>query len=173
MRNLKSQISNLKSQPGFTLIETIIYLSIVSIILVSISYLIIDILGSQAKSIAGNEVNHNVRFISNHLAKDIRAAQAIGSLASDTLVLTMPGDDIIYNFDAGNLKLTRQVGAAAAEDLNTPQVEVTGSFTDRSFTTRSINVGVVLVVEFKNPDNLPNYNASSTSGFAFELRGRR
>ena len=153
--------------------ETIIYLAIVSIILVSISYLIIDILGSQAKSIAGNEVNHNVRFISNYLAKDIRAAQAIGSLASDTLVLTMPGDDITYNFDAGDLKLTRQVGAAAVEDLNTTQVAVTGSFINRSFTTRSNNVGVTLIIEYKNPDNLSNYNSSTTAKFSVELRGRR
>lgn len=160
-------------QSGFTLIETIIYLAIVSIILISISYLIIDIIGSQTKSIAGNEVNHNIRFMSDYLAKDIRSAQTISSLTSDTLVLTMSGDDITYNFDVGNLTLTRQVGVAVAEDLNTPQVEVMGSFVDRSYTTRSINVGVTLTVEYKNPSGLSDYAADSTSNFSFELRGRK
>lgn len=173
MQNIKYKIQNIKKS-GFTLIETIIYLAIVSIILISISYLIIDIIGSQTKSIAGNEVNHNMRFITEALSKDIRSAQAIGiPVTPDTLVLTMPGDDITYNFDAGNLTLTRQVGAAAAEDLNTTQVEVTGSFVDRSYTTRSINIGVTLTVEYKNPSGLSDYAADSTSNFSFELRGRK
>lgn len=158
---------------GFTLIETIMYLAIVSIILVSISYLIIDILGGQTKSVAGTEVNYNIRFMSDIISKDIRAAQGIDSLAIDNLVLTMPGDDITYIFDTNSLTLTRQVGAAAVEELNTFRVEVTGSFIDRSFTTRSNNIGVEIIVNYKNPENLPDYRSTATSTFSLELRGRR
>jgi len=166
-------MKKLEQQSGFTLIETIIYLLISSAILVSISYLILDIIGGQTKSFAGGEVNHNIRFISDSLAKDIRSAQDINSLIPATLVLTMPGDNITYNFDAGSLTLTRQVGSGSVENLNTDAVEATGSFADHSYNARSKNVGVTLTIEYKNPSNLSDYVASTTSIFSLELRGRR
>jgi type II secretory pathway pseudopilin PulG len=173
MKIKNSKLKTKNFQTGFTLIETIIYLAIVSMILVSTSYLIIDLVSGQTKSVAKQEVNHNLRFISTEIIQDIRSAQAIGSLSADTLVLSMPGDDITYIFDAGNLKLTRQLGAGSPIDLNTSQVNVTGSFTNYSYTTRSSNVGVSLTVEYKNPENLPDYEADSTTVFTVELRGRR
>ena len=161
------------SGAGFTLIELIIYLAIVAMILTSISYLILDILGGQTKNYAGQEINFNLRFISNNLTKDIRSAQDISSLTADTLILTMPGDDITYNFDSGNNILTRQLGAATPADVNSNEVEVTGSFTDLSYLNRTKNVGISLIINYKNPDNLPDYNSSTTAEFAVELRGRR
>lgn len=172
---MKHEIYNIKNQirSGFTLIETIIYLAIVSTILVSISYLILDILGGQTKSITTNEVNHNLRFISHILSQDISAAQDISSLTADTLILDMASDDITYNFDAINLILTRQVGAGAVETVNTRQVEISGSFNNRSMAGRTRNVGVALIVEYKNPNNLQDYVAVSSANFSYELRGRR
>ena len=151
----------------------IIYLAIVSIILVTLSYLIIDILGGQTKNVAGQEVNQNLRFITNYLIKDVKSAQGIGSLTADTLVLTRPADDITYNFDGVSQKITRQLGAAAPVDLNSRQLEVTGSFIDLSYLGRTKNVGINLIVSYKNPENLPDYNASTTVEFSVELRGRR
>lgn len=158
---------------GFTLIELIIYLAIVSTVLVSISYLIIEIISGQTRAIAFQEVNQNIRFISQIVTKDIREAEAIGSLSADSMTLTMPGDDIIYTFEPVDLTLTRQLGVSAAEVLNTDRVEATGTFSDLSFTTRSANVGVELIIEYKNPDNLQDYKASTTVNFSSELRGRR
>ncbi|OGY45136.1 MAG: hypothetical protein A2729_00065 [Candidatus Buchananbacteria bacterium RIFCSPHIGHO2_01_FULL_39_14] len=172
--NLKSQISNLKSlNRGFTLVETIIYVAIVSIILVSISYLILDILGSQTKNTAQLEVSYNLKTIANFLRQDIKAAQNINSLSGQTFNLAMAGDDITYNFDLGNRQITRQVGSLSPAVINTNQVMINGSFFDFSYLARSKNVGINLMIEYKNPDNLPDYNASTTIDFAVELRGRR
>ena len=173
MLNQELRIKNQESRTGFTLVEVIIYLAIVSTILVSISYLIIDIISGQTKSLAGAEVNYNIRFISAQLARDIKSAQNIGSISADTLVLALPGDDITYNFDAGNQKITRQLGVATPEDLNTTQVEVTGSFDDNSYLQRSKNVGIGLTVVYKNPSNLPDYNVSSIITLSLELKGKR
>lgn len=170
---LGSKLEKSKSGAGFTLIEMIIYLGIVSIILVSISYLILDIMGGQIKSYAGQDVNQNLRFVVNYLIKDIKSAQDFGSPASHTLVLTMSGDDITYNFNSADNSLTRQLGAASPVNLNSDRVEVTGAFTDLSYNGRTKNVGVDLIVEYKNPNNLPDYNASTTSNFSVELRGRK
>ena len=172
--NLGFRISDFRRRrAGFTLIELIIYLAIVSIFLVSISYLALDILGGQAKSYGSQEINQNIRFVTNFLTKDIKSAQDIGNLSSDFLVLTMPGDDITYNFNSTNLTLTRQIGSNDPVVVNSDQVEVIGSFTNLSYTARNKNIGIDLTISRKNPDNLPDYNASTTVDLSFELRGRR
>lgn len=162
-----------KPQKGFTLIEMIIYLAIVSIVLVSITYLILDIMSGQTRTNAGEEVNYNSRFISQILTREIKVAQNIGSISSSSVTLTMPGDDIVYTFVPGDLTLTRQVGLAAAQIVNTSQVEVTGSFINNSYLARNKNISVNLMIDYKNPANLPDYNASTVADFSIELRGRR
>lgn len=171
---MKLQITNCKLQSqGFTLIEVIIYLAIVSVILVSLSYLMLDILGGQTKNYAKQEINYNLRFISNILTKDIKAAKNIYSLTSNTLVLTMLSDTITYNFDSVNKKITRQLGSGTPVTINTDPVEVTGNFTNLSYLGRVKNVGVYLSLVYKNPSNLPDYNASGAVNLSVELRGRR
>lgn len=160
----------LGKQHGFTLIELIVYLAIASIILVSISYLIIDIISGQSKSVADREVNYNARVIGQMLSRDVRSASAIGSFASDAVTLTMPGDDITYTFTGSNT-FTRQVGAAAAETIHSDRVEVTGSFAELSRFGRSLNLSSEIIVQHKNPSNLPDFNASSTVQFSTQLRG--
>ncbi len=162
-----------RRRSGFTLIELIIYLAIVSIILVSISYLMLDLLGGQTKNYANQDINQQLRFITNLLTKDVKAAQDIGSISSDTLVLTMIGDDIIYYFDGSNKQLTRQLGSNEALRLGDGQIEVTGSFIDRSYLSRSKNIEVVLNLNFINQQNRIDYNASTTAIFSVELRGRK
>ena len=162
-----------KIKSGFTLVEAMIYLAIVSIVLVSISYLILDILGGQVKSYAGQEVNQNMRYLANFLIKDSKAAQDIGSVTNDTLVLIMSGDDITYNFDGLNKVLTRQAGAGIPVVINSNLVEVQGSFTDLSYQGRSKNVSIYLDINYKNPEGLTDYNVNSNTDISIELRGRR
>ncbi|MFA6410429.1 MAG: prepilin-type N-terminal cleavage/methylation domain-containing protein [Candidatus Buchananbacteria bacterium] len=165
--------SAVKHQRGFTLLEAMLYLTIVSIILVSISYLMLDVMAGQSKSYAGSEVNYNVRFITNLLTKDIRSAKEIVSLDSENLVLTQSDGSVTYNFDPTAKILTRQVASQTPEIINTNRVEVLGSFVDLSYLGRTKNIGVSLKIIYKNPGNLPDYNASTTAEFSTELRGRR
>jgi prepilin-type N-terminal cleavage/methylation domain-containing protein len=162
-----------KAEEGFTLIEMIIYLSIVSVVLVSLSYLILDIIGGQTKSDAHQEVNYNIRFISDQLRRDITAAQGVAALTDTTLRLSMAGDDITYAFNTASSTLEKKIGSSASSTYNTTAVNVTGIFTDNSFGSRSQNVGVYTEVSYKNPDNLPDFFASSSAQFSVELRGRR
>jgi prepilin-type N-terminal cleavage/methylation domain-containing protein len=160
-------------RPGFTLIETIIYLAIVSIMLVSVSYLILDIMSGQSRNEARLEVNYNLRFISQQLNKDIASAAGIASLTASDLVLNLPSNNIIYNFDDLNKKLTRQVAGQPAVALNTDQIEVRGNFFDLSYLPRSQNVGVNLFIDCKNLNNRSDFNASTSANLAVELKGRR
>ncbi len=197
IKNIKSKILNLKSLErqggftphllcvikertlihrkgaGFTLIELIIYLGIVGMILVSISYLILDIMVGQATNYADQEVNYNFRYIADILTDDIKSSQDIGSLTNSNLVLIMAGDDIIYNFDETNKILSRQVGDAAPLSVNNENIEIIGNFTDFSKMGRTKNVGIHLNISYKNPGNISDYNSTTTVDFAVELRGRR
>ncbi|NUM25493.1 MAG: type II secretion system protein [Candidatus Buchananbacteria bacterium] len=162
-----------QKQSGFTLIELILYLAIVSIILVSISYLMLDMLSGQTKNYTSQDINQQLRFISNIITKDIRAAQDITSISDDNLVLTMPGDDITLHFDTANSTLTRQVGFSNLIILHDTSVKVTGVFADQSYDARTKNVAVTLRLEYDNPSNQPEYAASTTAIFSAELRGRK
>ncbi|MDX9892843.1 MAG: prepilin-type N-terminal cleavage/methylation domain-containing protein [Patescibacteria group bacterium] len=162
-----------KKLQGFTLIELIIYLAIVAIILTTISYLILDILGGQTKNYANQEINQNLRLITGILVKDIKAAEEIVSLDSKTLILRADGDDITFNFDDSNQDITKQIGAGQTARLNSSRVEVSGSFTDLSYDDRTKNVGISLLFNYYNPSGMADYNASTTVDFTVELRGRK
>ncbi len=155
------------------MIELIIYLAIVGIILTSISYLILDILGGQTKNYANQDINQNLRLITGILVKDIKTAEEIVSLDSETLVLRSGGDDITFNFDGSNQDITKQIGAGQTVQLNSSRVEVSGSFTDLSYDDRTKNVGINLLFNYYNPSGLADYNASATADFTVELRGRK
>jgi type II secretory pathway pseudopilin PulG len=161
-------------QIGFTLFELIIYLGIVSILLVSLTSLMLNILTGQARNFAQQEVNYNLKFISNNLAGDIKKANQIGSLSTTTLVLNFPGPNTVtYKFDRDRKLMTRQDNAGAAEEVSTKWVNIGGDFTDLSFKNKSKNVGIALAIEYDNPANMSYYNASTTDSFAVELRGKR
>lgn len=158
---------------GFTLIEVIVYLAIVSLLLVVISYLMIDLMQNRARSFAREEVNYNLRYITHHLSRDIRGANNIAGLSALSLELNYPGDNIFYEFDAGNNILTRRVGAGPAIKMNTQMVEVSGSFSNLSFKNKVKNAAVNLSINHKNPQNYPEYNASTTYDFSVEVKGKR
>ncbi|MDD2807539.1 MAG: type II secretion system protein [Patescibacteria group bacterium] len=157
---------------GFTLIETIIYIAIVASILLSMSYLIINIVGGQSSNNSKSEVNYNVESISSLMRRDFRSAKKINSLTSDRITVEeSSGQQITYTFDNLTKSISRAVESLPAQDLNTSLVAVSGQFSDLSYLTRSKNIGVALTIEYKNPDNLAEYQTSSSIEFAVELRG--
>ena len=158
---------------GFTIIETILYIAIVSMMLVSITSLIIDVMGGQMKTSTYQDVTYYERFIVNQLMKDIRNASNVSTLTSSTLVLTQPGGTITYNFNSLNNQLTRQVGSGTPVELHQSTLAVAGSFIDQSYAGRTKTVGVNLQLVFYNAGGREEFTANSTVQFAVELRGRR
>lgn len=158
---------------GFTLFESILYIAIVSVFLVSVSYLIIDIMGSQTKSSAYEDVTYYQNFIVDQLARDVRRASDITALNSQTLVLAVSGGTVTYNFDTFNGMLTRQIDSALIEPLVDDTMTVSGQFANQSFMNRSKVVGIELLVATLNFGNRNDITSTSSVTTAFELRGRR
>ncbi|RJR31597.1 prepilin-type N-terminal cleavage/methylation domain-containing protein [Candidatus Parcubacteria bacterium] len=173
---MKKQLTINTCQPtnsrGFTLIELIIYIGIVSIILVSVSYLVLEVLSSQSKSYAYLETEQNFRFVQELITTDIKKADDFFVPDDQTLTLYSGTDVINYHFDPLK-KITRQKNSEPIFDINTDEVEVQGSFSDYSFLGRSRQVRVNLTINNKNTSGLSDFSALKTAAFAVEIRRRR
>lgn len=163
-----------KKNQGFTLIEMIVYLAITSLILISITSLLVNILFAQTKNNIGSEVNYNLSYLNNYLVRDISQSNGINAISSTTLILGQPGKVVTYAFDRDKNILTKKINSEPEIKMHTDQVSVRGSFTDNSFLDKAKNVGVVLeIFQANNSSNLNDFNASTSAAFSVELRGKK
>src|SRR3989344_1009704 len=105
---------------GFTLVEFILYISIVGVILVSFMYYLIDISTSSTKSDAIAEVGHNSRIAMEKISREIRNTVDINTGASvfdshpGTLslkTLDSNTDPTIINISGTTLQIKRGAGS--------------------------------------------------------------
>jgi type II secretory pathway pseudopilin PulG len=82
-------------QSGSTLIETILYMGIVTIFLSALILFAWDIIYSQIKSQVQQDLNHNLQFTSQRLSYEIRSASAINSVSNSSISLA--NDDLTRN----------------------------------------------------------------------------
>jgi hypothetical protein len=141
--------------------------------LVSISYLLSDLVLGQVEKETDAEVNYISVFIIQKMEKDLHSASAISSLTSDTLTLVNGENQIIYHFDNETNQLLRQQTGNQSEVLHSDNVLVSGYFEDLSFMDRSANVGVQLNISYVNPSNRREFRSQATTTATFELRGRK
>ena len=115
----KFQISNFKFQikRGFTLIEIIIYMALLSIFLLTLTDIFVSILDVQLESDATSAVEQDGRFILSRMAYDIPRASSIdippqiGQTRSN-LRMTIGGVTYEYAENGGNLQLTNNLGTS-------------------------------------------------------------
>ena len=158
---------------GFTLIEMIIYVTLVSGILTTMSYLILNLIDGQINIVSETEVNYNVRFIRQLLERDVHAAQSLSVVGSDELTLQTPGGILTYRFDATEQKLTRQLDANPPVDVSSDEVLLSGSFSDVGFPGRTATVQADVQIDYRNPGQRSAYDATRFAQFILEAAGRR
>ncbi len=171
---------------GFTLIEFLVYSTIVVVVgVVSVEF-ILNIYEGKAKSTAYFEVQENARLAMERIIQEIHGAQNInlGSSSFDVNLAVTPGaklslqmKDVSLNpteFDVVSGVLRIKQGTSGPYELTNNQVQIT-NLTFRNFTSpngRSRNIGVELVIEYVNPENLPQWEASISLKTAVELRDK-
>ncbi|KKU91259.1 MAG: hypothetical protein UY21_C0011G0038 [Microgenomates group bacterium GW2011_GWA1_48_10] len=129
----KSQFSNLQSQirGGFTFIETILYVAIVTIMLSALIPFAWNIIESGTKSSVQQELSSNARFISEKIKSEIRQANGITSVNGSSLSLTGPGGTTDFNLVGGKIRINKPGGGPVA--LNSDDTQATTlNFTDYS-----------------------------------------
>ena len=108
IRNLKLEIRN--SKKGFTLVELLIYMGLLSIILVVLSQIFGSVLDAQLESQATSSVHRDGRFILSKLTYDVHRANSIvlpASLGTSSTSLQLDISGInTYSLNNGNLELT-------------------------------------------------------------------
>lgn len=108
----KYSVVRLLSKKGFSLLELLIYLAILSVLVVVIANIFISLSKSNGQSQAKSEVNSAIRFASELLRQDIKNASVIttpsagAGTTSSSLTLTRGASTITWNTSAGILRRT-------------------------------------------------------------------
>lgn len=160
-------------QNGFTLFETIIYIGIAGIILVSFVQYSLSVSNSKNKTYVTQEVQSNTRTALQIMTQKIRLADDVVSPAegaSDSvLILDMPntGVNTVFSVQSGALSINEGSGEVS---LTSNKVSVTGlSFTNAAAAGERDNINIQFTVEYANNGDI-GFSASQTIQTSISLR---
>jgi len=166
------------NKKAFTLIEILIYTTIVAIFLVTAINFSLDVIAGKVKARSMREVQQNSCFAIERMTQEIRRAEDINLTESvfDThpgvLSLVMPETEknpTVFDLSLdGALRMTQ--GTSTPEILFSNQVAATNLvFTNLSPLAWSKNIKINLTVQYKNPER-KEFEATSTLETAVSLR---
>lgn len=116
-KNFKFQILNFKLRRGFTLIELIVYMGLMSIFLLTLTEIFLSVLDVQTESQQNSSVEQDGKYILARLNYDISQASTITSPASlgqsaNAATLVISGVNYTYDGSGSSLILTNNYGAS-------------------------------------------------------------
>lgn len=161
------------NQQGFTLIELILYIAIVTIVISTIVPFAWNIIGGGTKSNTQQEVSSNARFISERIKHEIRNASGINNLTPTSLSLANSDSSLnptVINLSGSNIVITQ--GANPQVNLNSTDIKITTlTFTNYSSSDQKTkHVGFTLTVEANYPNASQEFQASTTIESSAEVR---
>lgn len=134
---------NQNSQKGFTLLELILYVAILTLMLGTLIPLAWNVVGSSAKSSFQEEVSSQARYVSERIKYEIRNSTGINSLTATSISLatsTGAANPTIIDLSAGKIRITQ--GTASPVNLNSTDSTVTAlvftSYTSADNKTKNI-----------------------------------
>lgn len=138
-------------ESGFSLLELLIYLGLVSILSVGLINVFISVNRGRGQVQSRSAVNSAVRFATEKVSQDIRAASAVivpatTASASSSLELTVSGVAIRYCVTSGTLR--RQSGAACTES-------------SEPVTPATVTVGAPLFTRYQNTNTVLSKTVTS------------
>lgn len=116
-----------ENRNGFTLIELILYVAIVTIVISALIPFAIGIVQSSAKSSFQQEVTGSARLISERIKYEIRNSIGINSVAATSISLIVSDSSknpTIIDLASGKIRIKQ--GAAAVVNLNSNDTNVSG-----------------------------------------------
>jgi len=110
---------------GFTIVEVMIYVALVSSAMVVLARFTIDVVQNSVRSRVIKEVELNAQLTLNRISSEIRHAQAITNVSPTELTLVdVNNAQLILRYDSLNNRVERVLGASA-ESLTAPGIRVT------------------------------------------------
>jgi type II secretory pathway pseudopilin PulG len=133
-----------KNLRGFTLVELILYIALVSLFLAGAILFSWDVIYGREKSIRSQIVQQTIRIAMAKVGYEIRASGDIQSISSNQLVLNKSG--VLTTIDLSNNRIRITRGALGPYFLTSNQVKVTNlTFTNLStpdLNTKNIKVAI-------------------------------
>ena len=146
---------------GFSLLELLIYIAILSGLMVITANSFISLSKGQGQSQARSDVNSAIRFSTELFRQDIKNASLVTTplmgKASTTLNITVGGTVIVYDILAGQLR--RKEGVAVATPVTSGNVAVTSLLFTRQENYNTITQATTTALQILMT---LRYNASST-----------
>ena len=145
------------NKKGFTLIEFLIYISIVGFLVGALSLSGINIMYGRAEIRASEEVEENGRFSLQKITTYIRNADNIKSISTDSLSLNLneSGTEYVdFYLNTTDQEIMISHNGDPAEPLTSERVLIT----DLNFTeTYTDAIQVSMIVKFDNPSETREY----------------
>src|SRR5258708_37339160 len=111
------------ARAGFSIIELLIYMGLLSIFIVVLTSIFISALDIQLNSGATSNVEQEGRFILNRLTYDVHRASSVTTPTANQLTLTIGGAGYTYVVSGSQLQLTTGTGT---NTLNESDTKVSG-----------------------------------------------
>jgi type II secretory pathway pseudopilin PulG len=161
------------SASGFTLIELILYVSVVSFVLSALMIFALNIISSTAKSNTQQGLYATARLISERINFEIRDASAVTSVTASTLTLasaTPANNPTVIDFASGAIRVKEGTGAVLP--LNGTDTTVT-SFAFTNYTSadgKAEHVGYTMTIETSYAGARKDYKDTVTLESSAEVR---
>lgn len=153
---------------GFTLVELLISMGIMTILLVILTEVFGSILNMRVGSEAVSAIAQDSRFVLSRLSYDVGRATSITTPAigqdSSTLTLVIDGVDYVYSLSGNNLTLSVNGGASSVVNSNgTSLSALTFTRNANLGTKNNITLNATLVATTKQPGVESNERSITTS----------
>jgi type II secretory pathway pseudopilin PulG len=134
---------------GFTVIELLMYIGIVSLMFVVFMSFIVDVTRQASRTRARADLQQNAQLVMARLAQDIRSAQTVVIPSAGRVEMTFSASPSkAYSFSGSTVDVEQPIGSPTVV-LTTASIDVTNLQFTQDATTQAISIG--LTVQPKNP----------------------
>ncbi|MFA4998430.1 MAG: hypothetical protein WC514_00150 [Candidatus Paceibacterota bacterium] len=167
---MKKPINN-----GFTIIEFLVYISILAIAVNAMGGVALNVFKVGARTDAIQEVAHNGRFAMQRIGQAVKSASAVLSPETEGGVLVLEFSEADKNptiFDVSGSVLRIKEGNRGYVDLTSSEVDVKDLKFGRVSSSGLDSVRIEMDISFNNQKELPEYDFENFFVGAFTVKGK-
>ena len=175
MKRIKLQTITILYQKGFTFIELLLYLAIVTIMMTALIPFAWNTIEAGVKNSTEQEVFSNARYISEQLNYQIRNASGINSVSATSISLATFNantNPTVIDLSSGNIRMKQGTGAVI--NLNSANTTISSltftNYTSADNKTKNIQYVLTIAASFPSAGQRQEYNESVTIESSAELR---
>jgi len=153
-----------QNNKGFTMIELMIYLSMISVLVLVFNSFIVDVVHQSSRTVWAKTVEQDSRFILARIGQEIKTADTAAA-SSDRLDITRGADNIIIAFDSVGQSINYTINGVT-EKLSGDSIIVN----NLAFSLQGNMIDVVLDLENKNTGDSTTHPYALHSTFSAQPR---